>query len=279
MLPDYGVLTAVGPDSIAFLQAQLANDVRALAQGDWQWNCYLTPQGRVQSVFPLLRAGLDRLLLIVPGNMAEPVRERLGRYRLRSKVALEVDSSWSVFGELGDAHTTSPPKTMAVESANPERWTLAIPGSRHLIAVREPTVEAIPAALSEWRRRAIAEGIPELTGKVSDQFTPQALSLERLPAYSVKKGCYPGQEIVARTHFLGRSKRALARLRGAFSDVPEPGAEVASADATTVLGTVIAASALAGSGFEALAAVREDGDSPTALGLAGGPVERLAFAS
>src|SRR5690606_15176201 len=97
-------------------------------------------------------------------------------------------------------------------------------------------------ALARWRAYDIAHGLPRPGPATLDAFTPQQLSLDRLRAYSVRKGCNPGQEIVARTHFLGQAKRGLALL--GCGEVPAPGAQVMEADRG--IGTVVAAAASAG---------------------------------
>ena len=267
-LPGFDVLSASGPDAASFLQGQLASDVRALAPGDWQWSCYLTPQGRTQSVFALFRAGADEFLLAVPGAMAEAVRERLARFRLRSKVELAIDPERRVAGEL-DVADGAP----SVADAH----VAAMPGSRRLI-VRggmAPTSDADVSA--RWRLADIANGVPVLTAAVTDGHTPQALSLARLGAYSVKKGCYPGQEIVARTHFLGRSKRALARFGGASDSLPAPGTELLGGAASEPAGTVISAAAKGSHGFEVLAVVRDGLSSLRLPGSPDTPLEPLPF--
>src|SRR5690606_32836225 len=121
---------------------------------------------------------------------------------------------------------------------------------------------------ARWRACDLAHGLPRLDPAQREQWTPQQLSLDRLRAYSVKKGCYPGQEIVARTHFLGQAKRGLVRLQGAA--VAGPG-EVAAGDGASnrPIGQVICAS-----GDEALAVMPLDaGDGP--FSCDGQPCQRL----
>jgi hypothetical protein len=272
LLPDSTALLAEGPDALAFLQSQLANDVRGLDDGQWQWNCYLTPQGRVQSVFPLLRVAEARFVLVPPGGLCEAVRERLQRYRLRSKLELRVATEWRVQGELGASADAAP-------GSETGPWGMDVPGQRRLLVSNAGPDEPNPEALAEWRRADVAHGIPVVSAAVTDAFTPQALSLGRLAAYSVKKGCYPGQEIVARTHFLGRSKRSLARFEGESDAMPAPSAELVSTATGELAGVVISAAAKAGRGFALLAVVRE-GLGPLRLaGTSGASLESLPFAS
>ena len=267
VLPDYDVLRAEGPDAAAFLQAQLANDVRSIGPSGWQWNCYLTPQGRVQSVFPLFLAGSDVFLLAIPGGLAQAVRERLARYRLRSRLELAVDPGYVVGGSFGD----DAPDAVA------DAYSAELPGSRRLVVAPGARAPEDAEALARWRVADVETGIPVLTAAVSDAHTPQALSLSRLGAYSVKKGCYPGQEIVARTHFLGRSKRALVRFESDDDGPPAPGVELVSCSGNEPVGTVISAAAKAGRGFALLAVVRENHASVRVAGASEAPLRVLEF--
>jgi len=244
-LDDYSVVQAEGPQARDFLQAQLASDVSTLVPGAWQWSCYLTPQGRVQAVFPLLCIAHDRYLLPVARGMASDVLGRLGRYRLRSKLTLSAPDDLCVWA------TWSPPVGGPDAGASWGLQPFAASSARMVLG--PPATDDTADATWRWRLECIAHGVPELAAAASDQHTPQGLSLDRLGAYSVKKGCYPGQEIVARTHFLGRAKRESRRLRGALGDVPAIGARIESCIDGSPLGSVIAACGTGCGGFELLA--------------------------
>ena len=269
-LPGFGVLRASGPDAAVFLHAQLASDVRALEPRDWQWSCYLTPQGRTQSAFLLFRAAPDEFLLAVPGDLAAPVHERLSRYRFRSRLELALDPEWQALGALEPGAPGDPRDGTLVA---------ALPGSRRLLLARGARAGIDPDAALRWQLADIEHGVPVLTAAVTDGHTPQALSLDRLAAYSVKKGCYPGQEIVARTHFLGRSKRALARFEFESESPPAPGTDVVAAASAEPAGTVISAARKGSRAIELLATMRE---GRSGLHLAGRPetaLRSLAFGS
>ena len=118
-------------------------------------------------------------------------------------------------------------------------------------------------ANAAWRASDLAHGLPRLGDDQVDRWTPQQLSLDRLRAYSVKKGCYPGQEIVARTHFLGQAKRGLVLLEG---DAPiAPGADVHVGGASS--GTVVSAE-----GALALAVLPLERDAAAVVAVDGAPV-------
>ena len=209
-LPDHQVLVLEGPDASAFAQAQFANDVLALPVGHWQWNAWLTPKGRVIAVFALLKPEDERLLLVMPDADAAELATQLQRFVFRRKLKVTADAGWQVAGSF------NPPASAQTTRIGAEADSLELDyGSspRNLQLVPATTALALDTdAIALWRVQDLQHGLPRLSAAQREQWTAQQLSLERLPAFSVKKGCYPGQEIVARTHFLGKAKRSLALL-------------------------------------------------------------------
>lgn len=223
-LADHRVVVLRGPDAAEFAQAQLANDVGALADGHWQWNCLLTPQGRVLALFLLLRVSASELLLVLPHARAAEVATRLKPYVLRRKVEVVDDPAWRVVGELGGVPAGGDIASGGPLSGGTGQWRVALGGfaGRALNLSREDSGTS-ESALDAWQRADVRDAVPWIPDGIVEEFIPQALGLGRLPAYSLQKGCYPGQEIVARTHYLGRSKRGLLRFRGPGSAPPPPG--------------------------------------------------------
>ena len=213
-LAGFGVLTARGPDAAAFLQAQTMNDVRRLAPGQWQWNGWLTPKGRLVALFALLRTDDDAFALVLPDHPAAPLRDALARFVFRSKVVLAADDAWrAAAGPAVDG--CSGATAVAVDGG----WALDFGGDAGARTLwLRPAGAGVDAATAgadhAWRAFDIAHGLPRLGPDQVAAWTPQMLSLDRLAAFSLKKGCYPGQEIVARTHYLGQARRELVRLRG-----------------------------------------------------------------
>lgn len=212
-----------GPDAIAFAQAQFANDVTALASGHWQWNAWLTSKGRVIAVFALLRTGDFSLRLLLPDFDAAELGDALRRFVFRRKVTLTARPDLRVSGAFAAPAQARGPLLAGDEAGGLELdyGTAELP--RTLRLAIEP-LAAEPPSPEAWALADLHLGLPRLPLSQREQWTPQQLALDRLAAFSVKKGCYPGQEIVARTHFLGRAKRELLLLQ--VADPAEPGAEV-----------------------------------------------------
>lgn len=267
-LPGVRCLRLSGRDATAFAQAQFMNDVAALVDGGWHWNGWLDAKGRVQALFPLLRLDGEDLLLAVTAD-SEALADALRRFVFRSKVRIErVDLVAT--GRLGPPGGARGSALVRSVDGSVELDLSGDAGGRtlRLIAPGAQDCGPDPAREQEWWRLAIVHGWPALPGVSLEAWTPQQLSLQRLAAFSVRKGCYPGQEIVARTHFLGRVKRGLARLRG---EGLAAGAEVVGAD-RRVIGQVACVA-----GGEALAVVPLDA-ADTTLFAAGTPVEVLPLA-
>jgi folate-binding protein YgfZ len=199
-----------GPDARRFAQAQFSGDVRSLEAGHWQWNAWLDAQGRVQALMHLADLGSERLLAVLRGGDAGRMCADLGRYLLRSRVVL----SASTFSGCPEA-------ALPMGRFEEDGHDLVIGfGGRSLRLIESSSAPDLAASM-RWRVADIEAGWPILPWQ-GPHFLPPALGLERLGAISLGKGCYPGQEIVARLHFRGTHKWRLCHLRGAGA--LEPGA-------------------------------------------------------
>jgi folate-binding protein YgfZ len=218
-----------GADTHAFAQAQFSNDLRPLTDGQWQWSSWLTAKGRVISVFQLLRIDDQQLLAIFHDGDGANVAEALRRFVFRRKVSIAVEADWAIsarFAAPTDARSDTF-HTYPTGMLELDQGSAALPRTLRL----EATSEIQPFAAQEqdafalaWRQADLRLGLPRLDASQVEVWTPQQLGLDRLNAVSVKKGCYPGQEIVARTHFLGKAKRSLQLL--ACSHAVAPGTQV-----------------------------------------------------
>lgn len=237
--PGYRAITLEGRDAEAFAHAQFMSDVKSLGYGEWQWSGWLTPKGRVIALFALLKLSEERIGLLLLDAEPEAFGTMLRRYVFRSKVAILVQEHLRVCGSF-----LTPSEAAGNVVAGD--WDRGIEldlgghgGARTLRIVANTGAPANAEALARWSAFDLEHGLPRLPPSQLEQWTPQMLSLERLRAFSVKKGCYPGQEIVARTHFLGQAKRGLALFE---AETPiAPGSEVRAGE--RALGTVISSEA------------------------------------
>ena len=218
-LSGHSLLAVEGVDSGAFLQSQTMNDVSALTPGRWQWNGWLNPKGRVIALFALLQAEPGSYLLVLPDFPAAQLRDRLQRFVFRSKVSLRCLDEFSCALSLSGKASADSDRDFA-EGDRQTGWRLDMSGDGEvrelfLLPIDDPLLAPADAASTrQWLSLDLQHGLPRLDIDQSEAWTPQMLSLDRLRAFSLKKGCYPGQEIVARTHYLGKARRGLARLSG-----------------------------------------------------------------
>lgn len=198
--PLNAVLRLSGDDAEAFLQGQTTNDVKALPVGQAQWNGWCTPKGRLLVTFALARDASGYLLLL-PAAFAEAVAKRLRMFVLRSKVAIT-----DVSGELG---------RFGVWGGDLPPGAFPIGEGRGLVFGTVPSGRA--AGLDHWALSLIRDGIVQVVPGTQEEFVPQMANWDLIGAVNFKKGCYPGQEIVARTQYRGILKKRAARVA---ADVP-----------------------------------------------------------
>ena len=253
-VPGITVIGLEGRDAIAFAQAQFMNDVAALAPGHWQWSGWLTPKGRVIALFALLKHAEDALLLLLLDADANAFVPQLQRFVFRSKASILLREDFHAAGAAITPSMASGARFSVIDGAI--ELDVGTPAQPRTLRIG-PQAPADDARARTWLQTDMAHGLPRLPAPHDPRWTPQQLSLDRLKAYSVKKGCYPGQEIVARTHFLGQAKRGLMRLQGsAVGELDEVMAGPVSTAAITVsrpIGQMICAA-----GDEALAVMPLD---------------------
>lgn len=261
-LSGFAVIRLEGRDALSFAQAQTMNDVAALADGHWHWNGWLTPKGRVIALFALLRLDAERFWLVVPDAEPQALVASLQRFVFRSKLQIAIDGSRAE-GRFAPP-VSARGNTLAELGEGKIELDMGVEGGPRSVLLHREEPATDRAAAERWRAFDLAHGLPRLDASQAEHWTPQQLSLERLRAYSVKKGCYPGQEIVARTHFLGKAKRGLALLGG--SDAAQPGDPVMTADAG--IGSVVSVA-----GDLALAVLPLERDLDEALVVGTRPVQ------
>ncbi len=223
--PDLGVLAFTGPDAEAFLQGQLSSDLKALAPATVQWSSYNSPKGRMLATLLLWREGQESIRAVIPAELAEPLRKRLSMYVLRSKVSVADISGTHTLVGIGGANAAA--LAQSAFGRAPDRGQslvgeshtlLGLPDGR-IIAVMAATLDATTAgSLSAhgravgpeiWRWLGVRAGVPTIHATTQDQFVLQMANWDLLGGVSFQKGCYPGQEIVARMQYLGKLKERM----------------------------------------------------------------------
>lgn len=210
MLDEFGVMSVRGPDARRFLQGQLSNDIEALRPGHSLLAGLHTPQGRTVALLRLLATDAQDVLALLPRELIAPVVALLHRYVLRAKVTLADESQqWRIEGlraAAGVAPSCAGGITVPLGDGT-ERWL-------HLAPAANGAAAASGAVSTEaWRRTDVAAGLPQVYATTSGTFVAQMLNLDCIGAISLRKGCYTGQEVIARAHYRGRVKRRMQRFR------------------------------------------------------------------
>jgi hypothetical protein len=238
-----------GADAIAFAQAQFSSNLAALADGHWQFGAWLDAQGRVRALFHLMRLDGQRLRLLLRGGEAQALAAELQRYVFRAKVRVAALA-------VQQLATT---EALPLHALARQDETLVLGCGSHGLKLAEQGDD-------RWRLPQLRSGWPWLVPGTVGELLPAWLDLGSLGATALDKGCYPGQEIVARMHYRGGSKRHLRHLR--LSHVPAPGEVLeVGGQASIQLLDVVAV----GEDAEALAVVHDD----TLASLASGVDARL----
>jgi folate-binding protein YgfZ len=213
-LAHLGILRFTGADALSFLQGQVSNDTQPLSAGTPVLAAYSSPQGRVLALIYLLPHS-SGVTAILPREILVPTMERMRKYILRAKVHIEDAADLVVAGQFGAAWTAA---SRYVEDDGIGMAPVGHDESRHWIIGRpEKIAAAADAAAAKrfedaWRLADIRAGLPQVYAATSEAFVAQMLNLDLLDGISFSKGCYTGQEIIARTQHLGRIKRRLFRL-------------------------------------------------------------------
>jgi folate-binding protein YgfZ len=252
-----GVLAFRGADAARFLQGQLSANIEKLAPGTSTFAGFHNPQGRVIALLAVAAgAGPDELFALLPHELAAGVAQRLAKFVLRAKVRIDDESAqWRALGLSG-------------ESALPAAATFAW-GMRRVLLVKAGDAPAHEdrVAREAWERADIAAGLPQVYAATSETFVAQMLNLDLLGgAIAFDKGCYTGQEVIARAHYRGRVKRRLQRWHNLSGTRLEPGQAARSGDGRALVVVRVAAD---GPGAQEILAVGAFGAAPAEAEPAG----------
>ena len=221
-LPHLGVIQAQGEDAANFLHNQLSNDVLLLPVGQSRLAAFCSAKGRMQASFILVKTAPDTVLLVLSLDLLAQTLKRLSMFVLRAKVKMsDATSQWQLRGLMGDSARAAvgqaaPWQTMAQEGAHAVALYPAVLGESRIPRALwiAPAGHALPAGADAptdvWQWAEVMSGVTLVSQPVFEAFVPQMLNYESVGGVNFKKGCYPGQEVVARSQFRGTLKRRTA---------------------------------------------------------------------
>lgn len=269
-LPHLGVLQAQGEDAAHFLHNQLSNDVLLLPVGQSRLAAFCSAKGRMQASFIVIKTAPDTVLLVMSLDLLAQTLKRLSMFVLRSKVKIsDATGQWQLRGLLGDSAKPVLSDDTAPNTIGP--WHTVLSDGAYYVGLYPAKLEegvvprtlcvspmghALPEgaeiATELWLWTEVQSGVTLLSQALFEAFVPQMLNYESVGGVNFKKGCYPGQEVVARSQFRGTLKRRTARVHSSVAllagqDIFTP-ADPEQACATVVL----CAARPDGNGFDAL---------------------------
>lgn len=276
-----------GADAKDFLQGQVTCDLDRVTADRAQFGGYCTPKGRLLANF-LLLATNEGYLMYLPADIAPGIAARLKKFVLRSKVTIEEASGWRALGLMGpDAQALL---QQALQLSAGEPLNVAARANVRAVRLRGDTFlvvapvadmdttwqqlaqRAVPVGEECWNWAQINAGIPWITASTQDSFIPQMIGLDSIGGISFEKGCYTGQEIVARAHYLGEVKRALRSGRTIARATP---GDTLVRDGQTA-GSVLNAANVPGEGSALLAVISVQAADTGTLSLPGGEAVTLS---
>jgi folate-binding protein YgfZ len=273
-LTDAGLLRFTGDDAQTFLHNQLTCDVGALAPGRSTYGAYCTPKGRILASFLLWRTE-DGFFMQLPGSLREPIQKQLSKFILRSKVKIaDATGDWMLLGVTeGDAQSLAQhaaaraPARVHEVGRTADAMMIRLPGERYEILgapdkapppeLYHSLSDAQKVGPEHWEWADIRAGIPVITPATQEEFVPQMVNLDLIGGVSFEKGCYPGQEIVARMHFRGTLKQRMVLAHIESAEKPQPGEKLYSPDfGEQACGTIVNAASAPGGGHDVLASIQ-----------------------
>lgn len=294
-LSQLGVLAFAGDDAGSFLQNQLTNDVRGLHPDTAQMNGFCSPKGRLLGNFLMWRSGPDYCLQM-SGDIREAVLKRLNMFILRSRVkgrdASDETVRLVVAGPQAESAVRAatgllPDEAMKV-AHNAQAMVVRLAADKFVLSLAPDTAQPVwhalrtaaqPVGAATWDWLRLNHGIPMIVAATVDQFVPQMVNFDLINSVSFQKGCYPGQEIVARTQYLGKLKRRMYLAHVGSDSAPAPGDNLYTPDmAGQASGMVVNAAPAPGGGFDLLAVAQIESvnaGQPLHWKSADGPVMRI----
>lgn len=269
------LLEIEGADAVTFLQGQVTNDVKLLHGQQAHYSGYCSPKGRLLALF-LAFTHQGHLHLQLPKSIAEAIAKRLKMYVMRSKVTINDTSDRMITlglngpgaSQLLLAHFSQVPTAPYALSTSENASLLKLPSitghDRYQIFTTADFATTLWESLKQkahlvgkpcWDWLEISAGIPEIVPATQEQFVPQMVNLDLLNAINFKKGCYTGQEIVARTHYLGSVKRRTFLMHTTGDHQPNAGDKVTDANQSEI-GQIVRSAPHPAGGFDVLAELR-----------------------
>lgn len=293
-LSSFSLIRAAGDDAAIFLQGQLTNDIRLVDQGRSQLSAYCHPNGRMLAIFRIFMHD-NAYILRLPSTLQHGIIDRLRMYVLRSGVVLKpADAELQRIGIAGPDtgkilrdKIGSAPKVTGACIVHNKLTVIRVPGPQPRFEIVGPSdaardlwnsikADTVAVGTWAWSWLDIIAGIPNVHAETSAAFVPQMVNLELVGGVNFDKGCYTGQEVIARVHYLGKLKQRMYRAHVTADTIPRRGEVIYAPDsADQPRGTVVDAQPSPHGGYDMLAVIYSDSVESEELRLTGPHGPRL----
>lgn len=269
-LSHFSLLKITGKDAFSFLHGQLTCDLNELENHGWLLSAWCLPNGRVICTFIIFEKN-NSFFLVLPSMLRDKIFKRLAMYVLRSEVTItDVSDDYAIFGFVGNNITKIINPLLAENTSvngnlrvSPEFSILQLwdQSPRYILIskmeavtdlLNNITVTCVAGERTTWSLMDIEAGMPWILNATTENFLPQMLNLDQMHGLSFKKGCYPGQEIIARLNYRGQLKKRLYLGSGNTAITPGPGDHLKDKNSGTIVGEIIDAERNTSGGFEFL---------------------------
>ena len=233
------LLLVKGPDAVKFLQGQVTCDLRDLTSPVTRLGAQCTPKGRILLSFRAMQIAPENIALRIPASMMEKAKSSLGKYIVFSKAKLHDENEYNLFGLYGSDAQQLAKQVFGELPATNDGWIerdqnilIQLEQNRFECWIRSEaaaafeqqlTTSTITGDLNEWKLLNIRAGVADILPETIEQFTPQEINYQLINGVNFRKGCYTGQEIVARLHYRGKLKRHMYRFSTRGYQLPAPG--------------------------------------------------------
>lgn len=285
-LSNLGLIRASGEDALTFLHGQFTNDLNLVSEQHSQLSSYCNPKGRMLAIFRIFMRDGDYFLML-RRDVIETTLKKLTMFKLMAKVDLtDASDDFVIFGLAGPEseaialeNNLSLPSEIDQSTTKNETTSIRVPSKSsrlQFISTSENATtiwksfsqKATQATSSSWELHDIECGVAQVTAETSEAFIPQMVNLELIGGVNFQKGCYPGQEIVARTHYLGKPNRRMYRISIDSENCPAPGTNIFSAkDGEQPVGKIVSAKVSSVDSCQALAVMRTEKENTKDLHL------------
>ena len=274
-LKELSLLLVSGDDAVSFLQGQLTNDISHVTLTQSIYAGFCNPKGRLLALFHVIKYH-DSFILLIPSSIAENITKKLSMFILRSNVKLELNpiglmhfglytsnlgGQFNLFKNLPKTEMESVDKgSLIVTKVYSDGIRLIIVGDKKKCTdfIKNNSDELEKKDFNFWVLHNIKSGIPNIYNETQEAFIPQSINLDIIGAINFKKGCYTGQEIVARTHYLGKPKRRMYKANFQADFKPLYGASILNQERS--IGQVVDAAHTENHNFILLIEIRIDSD-------------------